>query len=261
MSVGEKQRVLNADYTNVNRRQLLHLTATDVENHRGSFLIFLNVDVVMKIERDAYLQRIVKEADYVVADGMPLIWISKWFRRPLQEKISGSDFVPALCRYAAKNNKTLFFVGGTPEAQEGARKKLVQKHPGIRIVGMYSPPLGFENNREEVCRMNEKIKKAHPDILVVCLGCPKQEKYIYENRGEYDAGISVCAGGTIDFLSGRIPRCPVWMSRCGLEWLYRFSREPKRLFKRYFVDDIQIFRLIWKYRKQAKRSGSREKKL
>lgn len=261
MSVGEKQRVLNADYTNVNHRQLLHLAASDVENHRGSFLIFLNVDVVMKIERDTYLQKIVEEADYVVADGMPLIWISKWFGRPLLEKISGSDFVPALCRYAAQNSKTLFFAGGAPETQEGARRKLTQEYPGIQIAGMYSPPLGFENSREEVQRMNEAIKKAHPDILIVCLGCPKQEKYIYENRETYDAGISVCAGATIDFLSGRIPRCPAWMSRCGLEWLYRFSREPKRLFKRYFIDDTQILRLIWKYRNQAKRSGNREKKL
>lgn len=253
MNSGEKLRLMNAGYTNVSRTELLRMAAEDIVKHKGSFMVFLNVDVVMKIERDAYLKKIVEEADYVVADGMPLIWISKWFGRPLREKISGSDFVPALCRYAEKNNKTVFFAGGTPEALESARENLVRTYPDMEIVGTYSPPLGFEERPEEIRRMNEKIKKAQPDILVVCFGCPKQEKYIYENHEAYDAGISVCAGATIDFLSGRIPRCPKWMSRCGLEWLYRFSREPKRLFKRYFIDDPQILRLIWKYRDQAKK--------
>lgn len=252
MSGRERQRLLNADYTNVTRAELLRMAAADVERHAGSRLIFLNVDVVMKIERDAYLQKIVADAEYIVADGMPLIWISRWFGRPLHEKISGSDFVPALCKYAAQNNKTVFFAGGTPEVLADARKNLLQKYPDLQIVGMYSPPLGFEESREETRKMNEAIKAARPDILIVCLGCPKQETYIYENRREYDAGISVCAGGTIDFLSGRIPRCPAWMSSHGLEWFFRFSREPRRLFKRYFIDDVQILRLIWKYRGQAK---------
>lgn len=252
MNSGEKQRMMNAGYTNVNRAELLSMVASDVERHAGSRLIFLNVDVVMKIERDAYLQKIVEDASYTVADGMPLIWISRWLRRPLREKISGSDFVPALCKYAKKNKKTVFFAGGAPEVLEEARKNLMRKYAGIQIVGTYSPPLGFEDSQEEIQKMNETIKAARPDILIVCLGCPKQEKYIYENYKEYDAGISVCAGGTIDFLSGRIPRCPAWMSRHGLEWFFRFSREPKRLFKRYFIDDVQILRLIWKYRGQAK---------
>ena len=247
----EKLRLLNAGYTNVNRRELLSMAVKDVESHKGSCLVFLNVDVVMKIERDSYLKKIVEEADYVVADGMPLVWISKLYGRPLREKISGSDFVPALCRYAEENHKTLFFAGGTERALEDARKNLESTYPDIEIAGTYSPPLGFEKHSEEIFRMNEAIKNARPDILVVCLGCPKQEKYIYENYKKYDAGISVCAGATIDFLSGRVRRCPAWMSRCGLEWLYRFSREPRRLFKRYFIDDPQILRLIWKYRDQA----------
>lgn len=251
-----KQRMMNADYTNVEQTELLRMVASDVERHAGSNLIFLNVDVVMKIEKDIYLQKIVKDADYVVADGMPLIWISKWLKRPLKEKISGSDFVPLLCKYAAENSKTLFFAGGTEEALDDAMKNLKRKYPNIQIAGTYSPPQGFEKSGEEVRKMNEAIKAAKPDILIVCLGCPKQEIYIYENRKEYDTGISVCAGGTINFLSGRIPRCPSWMSRHGLEWLFRFSREPRRLFKRYFIDDVQVLRLIWKYRRQAREYDS-----
>lgn len=248
----DKVKLMNAEYANVNRKELLQSLFQDIESHKGSSLIFLNVDVVMKIEKDEYLQKIVRAAEYVIADGMPLVWISRWFNRPLKEKISGSDFVPILCKYAAKKNKTVFLAGGTQKALTGAIKNLKKAYPEICIVGSYSPPFGFENNIQETERMNNAIKQTKPDILIVCLGCPKQEKYIYENKGIFDAGISVCAGATIDFLSGNISRCPSWMSNYGLEWLYRFFQEPRRLFKRYFIDDIQVLYLIWKYRKQIR---------
>lgn len=255
-----KIKLMNADYTNVNQQELLQLVFEDIECHRGSSLIFLNVDVVMKIEKDEYLRKIVNTAEYVVADGMPLVWISRWFHRPLKEKISGSDFVPVLCEYAAKRSKTVFFAGGSQEALIKARVNLEKRYPGIRIAGSYSPPMGFENSKQEIDRMNKAIKQAKPDILIVCLGCPKQERYIYENKKIFDAGISVCAGATVDFISGRISRCPAWMSNHGLEWIYRFLQEPRRLFKRYFIDDIQVVRLIWKYRKQIKEGDQRMRK-
>lgn len=131
---------------------------------------------------------------------------------------------------------------------ERAAKNLLMKYPGIQISGWYSPPYGFENQPEEIEKMNAAIHSAGPDIVIVCLGCPKQERYVYENRDTYKAGISICAGATIDFLAGNVKRCPAWMSRYGLEWFYRFLQEPKRLFKRYFIDDIQILRMVLKYR-------------
>ena len=93
------------------------------------------------------------------------------------------------------------------------------------------------------------ISEVKPDLLITCFGCPKQEKFIYENIKNYDAKVSICAGATVDFLAGNVKRAPRWMSNHGLEWLYRFFQEPKRLFKRYFIDDVKIAKLIWKYRK------------
>ena len=109
---------------------------------------------------------------------------------------------------------------------------------------------GFEKDNSEIEKMNFIITKANPDILIVCFGCPKQERFIYENYKKYNAKVSVCAGATIDFLSGNIRRAPRWMSSHGLEWFYRFCQEPKRLFKRYFVDDMAIIKIIWNYRNQ-----------
>ncbi len=96
------------------------------------------------------------------------------------------------------------------------------------------------------------ISDVHPDLLIACLGCPKQEKWIYENIAEYDAKVSVCAGATVDFLAGNVKRAPKWMSEHGFEWFYRFLQEPKRMFKRYFIDDFGIIRLVFKYWKVEK---------
>lgn len=154
-----------------------------------------------------------------------------------------------MCKRAADENYTIFIIGGKDGVAEQAKKKLEQKFPGIRIVGTYAPPLGFENDESELDKINQMITDAHPDLLIGCLGCPKQEKWIYENYMKYDATVSVCAGATVDFLAGNIKRAPRWMSDHGLEWFYRFLQEPKRMFKRYFLDDVKILRLIFKYRK------------
>lgn len=109
--------------------------------------------------------------------------------------------------------------------------------------------MGFENNHEELKKINTIITNVHPDLLIACFGCPKQEKWVYENYQNYDAKVSICAGATVDFLAGEINRAPKWMSNHGFEWFYRFLQEPKRMFKRYFIDDIKILKIIWKYRK------------
>ena len=164
-------------------------------------------------------------------------------------KISGSDLVPKLCEKAAEKGYTIFIIGGKDGIAEQAKRKLEKQLSGIKIVGTYAPPYGFEKDKNELDKINQMISDVHPDLLIGCFGCPKQEKWIYENYKKYDATVSVCAGATVDFLAGNIRRAPGWMSDHGLEWFYRFTQEPKRMFKRYFVDDIKIVSLMWKYRK------------
>ena len=143
-----------------------------------------------------------------------------------------------------------FILGGKDGVAEQAKQKLEEKHPGIKVVGTYAPPVGFEKDEAELEKTNAVISQASPDLLIACLGCPKQEKFIYENIEKYDARVSVCAGATVDFLAGNVKRAPKWMSDHGLEWFYRFTQEPKRLFKRYFVDDVKILGLAFKYAKK-----------
>lgn len=184
----------------------------------------------------------------VLVDGKPLVWISKWYNRPLKAKISGSDLVPILCDVASKKGYTIFIIGGKDGIAAQAKTRLENRYPNIRIVGTYAPPFGFEKDVDELNHINQIISDAKPDLLITCFGCPKQEKWIYENISKYNAKVSICAGATVDFLAGNVKRAPRWMSEHGLEWFYRFLQEPKRMFKRYFVDDVKIIGLIKKYR-------------
>ena len=244
----EKQALLNTYINNVTMSETLAAIEQMIEAGKKSYIVAINVDVVMKIENDPYLKRVVDGADMVLVDGKPLVWISKLHGKPLKAKISGSDLVPLLCEVAAKKKYKIFIIGGKSGIAEQAKERLKQKNSGIQIVGTYAPPLGFEKDEEELDKINRMISDVHPDLLITCFGCPKQEKWIYENIEKYDAKVSICAGATVDFLAGNVKRAPHWMSEHGLEWFYRFLQEPQRMFKRYFIDDIQIIKLIKKYR-------------
>lgn len=243
-----KQKFLNTYVNNVTMDETLNEIENMILNNKKSYIVAINVDVVMKIETDSYLKEITDNADMVLLDGKPLIWISKLKKQPIKEKISGSDLVPKVCGLAANKKYSIFIIGGKDGIADKAKEKLEQQYSNINIVGTYAPPIGFEKDEKELEKINNMISEAKPDILIVCFGCPKQEKWIYENINKYDAKVSICAGATVDFLAGNVKRAPKWMSNCGLEWFYRFLQEPKRLFKRYFIDDVKIIKLIFKYK-------------
>lgn len=246
----EKQPLLNTYVNNVNMDEAIQAIEDMIASEKKSYIVAINVDVVIKIENDSYLKEITDKADMVLVDGKPLEWIAKWHKRPIKAKISGSDLVPILCKRAAEKGYSIFIIGGKEGIAEKAKQNLEGDLPEIRIVGTYAPPFGFEKDERELKKINEMISNAHPDILIACFGCPKQEKWIYENYQGYDVKVSLCAGATVDFLAGNVNRAPKWMSDHGLEWFYRFLQEPKRMFKRYFVDDVKIVKLILKYREK-----------
>lgn len=244
----KKQPLLNTFVNNIDVDETVRIIDNLIANKKKSYIVAVNVDVVIKIEKDIYLKKITDEAEITLVDGKPLVWISKFHKMPVKTKVSGSDLVPVLCNRAAEKGYSIFIIGGKEGIADKAKKRLEEKLPDIKVVGTYSPPLGFEHDTEELKKINSMISDAAPDILVACFGCPKQEKWIYENYKKYDAIVSICAGATVDFLAGNVSRAPKWMSEHGLEWFYRFIQEPKRLFKRYFVEDMKILQLVWKYR-------------
>lgn len=243
-----RKRFLNIVLDYVKIDDVLH--GIDVACGKGETLsiVPVNVDVLVKAEKDQELQKAIYEANYILADGQILLWISRLFKYPIPEKISGSDLVPEVCRLAASKGYSVFILGGREGVAKKAAENLQSQFPDIRMAGTYCPPFGFEHKKKEIHKMNVAVWTARPDILILCLGCPKQEKYLYTQKDKYKATVTICAGATVDFLAGNIKRAPGWVSKCGLEWFYRFLKEPKRLFKRYFIDDMLIIKMMWRYR-------------
>lgn len=241
-------KFMNTCIDNLTMSETLNEIDKLIQKKICSYVVTPNVDHIVRLEKDEELQKVYKNASLILTDGKPLIWISKWYKTPIKEKISGSDLFPRVCQLAANKNYTMYFLGAAEGVADTAARNLMKKYPGLNIVGTYSPPFGFEKNEKEMNKIKAQIQDVHPDILIVGLGCPKQEKFMYYHCKELGVPISFGLGASIDFEAGNIKRAPKWMSNHGLEWLYRFSKEPKRLFKRYFVDDIKIIQVARKYR-------------
>ena len=246
-----RMKFMNTEIDNLTMDEALDRINSLIKDNHNAFVVTPNVDHIIQLERGGELVDAYKQADLILTDGKPLIWISKWYRTPIKEKISGSDLFPKLCEMAAKKGYRMFFLGAAEGVAAKAAENLTKKYPGLQVVGTYSPPKGFENNMNEMDKIHKMIKDSKPHILIVALGCPKQEFFILHNRENLGVPISLGLGASIDFEAGNIKRAPKWMADHGLEWLYRITQDPRRLIKRYLVDDIKIFRLAIKYKRKA----------
>lgn len=209
-----------------------------------------NVDQIVRLEWDEYFREICENCELLLVDGHPLLWIAKLYGKPFKQKVCGSDLVPVLCEMASKKGYSVFFLGAAPGVAKIAADRMVEQYPGLTIAGTYSPPLGFEKDREELDKINTLLLKSKADMLFVGMGVPKQDIFIYENMKQYQIPVSFSIGGTIDFIAGKQKRAPRWIRNLGFEWLYRLFQDPKRMFRRYIINDLKIFRLIFKYRKR-----------
>ena len=243
-------KFMNTEIDNLTMKETLDEIDKLILKNDKSYVVTPNVDHIVQLETDVELKNIYIDASLILADGKPLLWISKWYKTPIKEKISGSDLFPLLCEMAAKKGYSMFFLGAAEGVAAKAAENLKKKYNGLKIVGTYSPPYGFEKDEIELEKIIDMVKEAHPDILIVGLGCPKQEKFIYNYRDRLNVPISLGLGASFDFEAGNIKRAPKWMANHGLEWLFRITQDPKRLAKRYLVDDMKVFHLAFKYRKE-----------
>ena len=224
---------------------------------------FMNsyVDNITKNEAIKYIEKCIHERkighvitpnvdqiELLVVDGTPLLWIAKWYGQPIKEKICGSDLMPELCCIAAQKGYKVFLLGAANGVAARAAENLKRKYPGLKVVGTYSPPYGFEKSQQEIDKINDILLNSRADLLFVGMGVPKQDIFIYENMNKYKIPMSFSIGAAIDFEAGVQKRAPKWINRLGLEWLYRLYSDPKRMFKRYIINDMKVFNLAWKYR-------------
>jgi N-acetylglucosaminyldiphosphoundecaprenol N-acetyl-beta-D-mannosaminyltransferase len=228
--------------TPVTLEQTLDLIAQWVSEKSTRFLVTANVHYAMLCERDPDLRAVNRAASMIVADGMPLVWAS---HGRLPERVAGSDLVPALCERAAERGWRLFFLGAGPGTAVAAADMLRSRHPSLQIVGTESPPFR-PLTAEELAAYVEQVRVAQADVLILSFAMPNGEKFMAEHFRTFGCPVTIQAGATLDFVAGRVPRAPRWMQRFGLEWFWRFIREPRRLAGRYFRDGLFVLRMMFK---------------
>ena len=241
-------RFLNIEIDNLSMDESIDYIDKLIKRKKNSYVVTPNVDHIVKLENDREFLEVYNNADLVLTDGMPLVWISKFLKTPIKEKVSGSDLFPKVCKLADEKGYSIFLLGAAEGIAIKAAENLKNKYKNLNIVGTFSPSYGFEKSKSEIEEIIKKVNEAKPDILAVGLGAPKQEKFIYKYKNKLNVPISLAIGASIDFEAGNIERAPKWMQKSGLEWFYRFLKEPKRMFKRYFIDDLKIIKVLIKYR-------------
>lgn len=239
-----KVRLLNIDIDNLTSDELLQRFTEGV-------LVTPNVDHLIKLQKDREFYQCYQKAEFAVCDSRILFLLSKLLfpNNSLKAQVTGSDFFPAFCDYHSHNPSgvKIFLLGGTEQSVQQAMLKINHRTSSNIVVGAYSPPFGFENSDGETQKILELIRTSGANTLAVGVGAPKQEKWICAHRHELPEITRFLAiGATIEFESGNLSRAPKWMTRAGLEWLYRLAQEPKRLTKRYLQEDMPIFILLLK---------------
>ncbi len=205
---------------------------------QGGWLITANLDHLRRLVRDPQLACLYRQADLIVADGMPLVWASRLQGTPLPQRVAGSTLVSKLAAIAMFRGFSIYLLGGAPGTADDAAVALRTRYPGLRIAGTDCPPMGFDRNEGQVRQVLRRLREADPDIIYVGLGSPKQERLIARVRDQLPTAWWMGVGISFSFLAGRIRRAPPWMQNHGLEWLHRLAQEPARLSRRYLMDDL-----------------------
>jgi N-acetylglucosaminyldiphosphoundecaprenol N-acetyl-beta-D-mannosaminyltransferase len=218
--------------------ELIAHAAREMERGRGGWILTANIDYLARANQDPSLADLFAKADWVVADGQPLIWVSRLRGDPLPARVAGSDLVWLLAETTAAAGKSIFLLGGAGDAARRAGEVLAARYPGLRIAGWACPVLDEEMTAEEVMPIADSIRGTEPAVVYVALGSPKQDRLIALIRGAAPNAWWLGCGASLDFVSRRHRRAPLWAQRAGVEWLYRLLQEPIRLAPRYLVRDL-----------------------
>ena len=233
--------------------EALERIAELVDRRNGGAVFTPNVDHIVKAERHASFRLAYDRADLSLADGMPLIWASRLLGSPLPEKVSGSDLVLPLMHIAAERRWRVYLLGGAPGVAEAAAERL-DREVGAQIVGTDSPVVDLDGAPGDPELMLERLRGARPDVVLVALGAPKQELWIELFADRIRPAVAIGVGGSLDFVAGKVKRAPAWMSRAGLEWLFRLVQEPRRMWRRYLVEDPAFIAIVVRSRRRARRT-------
>ena len=229
-----KTEVMGVRFDNVTMDEALEQAKTHLSGQEAAYVVTPNAEILYEAMHSEELCSLLNAADLVLPDGAGVVLASKILKTPLKQKVAGVDFADNLLGLLAETGGTVYLLGSKPGVAELAAEKMLAKHPGLTIAGM------ADGYFKEEAPVIEAINAVQPDVLFVCLGAPKQERFMAAHRSELQVKLMAGLGGSLDSFAGTVKRAPKWMIRCSLEWLYRLIKEPKR-FKRM----LRLPKFLW----------------
>jgi N-acetylglucosaminyldiphosphoundecaprenol N-acetyl-beta-D-mannosaminyltransferase len=233
----DRLRLAGLEFDRLTEADVIACVISQSEQGHGGWIVTPNIDICRKAGRDEQLRAIVGTASLVVPDGMPLMWAARLRSEDLPERVTGSGLIFSLSAAAAEHGRSVYLLGGSPGVPDRAGRALAQRFEGLAIAGAAAPPVGFDQSASQLAAIREDLRQAAPDIVYVGLGFPKQERVIAELAPALPGTWFIACGAAIDFAAGERQRAPRWLQQAGLEWLFRLVNEPRRLVRRYLVDD------------------------
>ena len=245
MSSFETVEVIGVPITRIRMTELLESIHQQIHSNGSCHQICITpVNSLLAARDNTKVMQVFQSAKLVLCDGMPVKWATHLLGNPVPERITGLDLLPALLQAANKHSYRLFLLGAAPGVGDQLAKYIQTNFPKAHVVGVYVPPYRKVFSEEESVAMLQAIEDAKPHIVLVSLTAPKQDIWIAEHLNRIKANWAIGIGGAFEVTAGLIPRAPRWMQQNGLEWLFRFFQEPKRLFKRYFIEAPHFIPLV-----------------
>ena len=211
-------------------------------------LVTANAQFYVLAQKSRRFRQCLHDADYICADGMPVVWACNSLYGGRVRRIAGVSLIERLCQRGSVHRLRVFLLGGKPGTANATAQILKRRHPGIQIAGVSCPPFGFERHEESLQEVLDQVAVAKPHVLFVGLGAPKQEFLIHNHIRSLRVPLAIGIGGSFEILSGKLKRAPSWMQSSGLEWAYRLSQEPSRLWQRYLIGNSEFLWHIAKSR-------------
>ena len=243
--------IAGVEFDTLTEEQVVGRVMAGLRHGQGGWIVTPNVDICRQVSRNPEARALVGRASIVVADGMPLVWASRLGGEPLPERVTGASLIFSLSAAAAADGRSVYLLGGEPGVPDKAAAELQSRSPGLRVAGTEAPPPDFGLNW-----VRERLTAARPDIVFAGLGFPKQEQVIAAVAPGLPGTWFVGCGAAIPFAAGALRRAPEWVQQAGLEWAWRLASEPRRLFRRYLVEDLPFaLRLLVTARMAAARAS------
>jgi N-acetylglucosaminyldiphosphoundecaprenol N-acetyl-beta-D-mannosaminyltransferase len=247
--MNERVTLFGCNIDNVSMEETLERVEDFVRARRPHQHVVVNVDKLVKASRDEDLRRIINACDLVNVDGMPVVWASRLLGKPLKERVAGIDLFEALMRRAADKGWRVFLLGARPDVVREVAATYARRYPALVLAGVRD---GYWQGKDAEAGVVRQVRDSRADLLFVAISSPMKERFLGLYQAEMRIPFAMGVGGSFDVAIGRVKRAPAWMQKAGLEWFFRFLQEPRRMFRRYFIDDMAF---IWLVIKEAARTN------